>query len=256
MNADKAMTTFQSRRSFLPIFLIWVLATGAISYSAKAQIVFTETFHTYTEDFSSMAYGLDKPWIDNRTLPGWFYLPTFGPSSAMEVSSIYTQGPNGTPGLQLFTDTDNPPTIRALGSLTNGAIENQYWVSQVIFGFSIQNDSNAVIDAITISFDQVQWYGGTAAAADSMEFSYSTDATDLESGTWIAVSDLDLKDFKNGQGGVPLTIRPREATLSNLALKVGGTIWFRWVDKQAEGGNAGAGVANLKVSAVIAKQAP
>jgi len=156
--------------------------------------------------------------------------------------------------LQLFTDASNPPTIRALGSLTNGGVENQYWISRIVFGFSIENDSNTVIDAISISFDQVQWYGGTAAAADSMKFSYSTDATDLESGTWTEVSELDLGGFRNGQGGVTPVITPRTATLPNLGLKVGGTILFRWVDKQADGGNAGAGIANLKVTAVTSKK--
>lgn len=230
------------------LFTTLLVALLAAAHPAQGQVVFTETYHDYTEDFSSLTYGVDQPWMDNKTLPGWFYLPTFGSGSDVETRYVYTEGPNGLPGLQLYTDTNTPPTIRALGSLTNGGVENGFWISRTILGFSIQNDGNSVIDALSVSFDQVQWYGGTAAAQDVMEFSYSTDATDLESGTWTTVSELDIRDLKNGQGAVPVTVTPRSATLSNVGWKVGGAIWFRWVDKQAEGGNAGAGIANVKVS--------
>ncbi len=157
-----------------------------------------------------MAYSLDKPWIVQPHLAG-LVLPAdlwaqFGDGSQLHLHP----GTKRNAGPATFTGTDNPPTIRALGSLTSGAIENQYWVSQVIFGFSIQNDSNAVIDAICHSFDQVQWYGGTAAAA--IPWGSPTPpmngprVRNLDRGL-----DLYLKDFKNGQGGVPLTIRRAKA---------------------------------------------
>lgn len=233
-----------SRRDLCTLILLMGWA-GA----AHAQVVFTETYRTYTEDFSSLVYGVDRPWMDNRTLPGWFYLPTFAPSSADEINYVFTHGPNGTPGLQLYADRAEPPSLRALGSLTNGEIENGFSISQVVYGFSLQNDSNSVLETLTVSFDQVQWYGGNAAASDRRTFFYSTDATDLESGTWTAVPALDLHDFQNGQGEMLPVVTARAATLENLGLKVGGTIWFRWVDQQSEGGNAGAGLAALKVSA-------
>ena len=218
--------------------------------SLNAQVVLTDGSYTYNQNFSSIPYGFDGQWTNNSTLQGWYYTPTFGEGSSTDVRYIWTQGGNPTPGLQLYTNAEDPPTIRGLGSLTSGSVVGGYNVSQVLYGFQTLNSGSMTVSEISLAFNQLQWFGGTAASLDSVQFAYSLDATSLTTGTWTTVSALSLGGFVDGEGGISLVTTPRSASITGLELANGQSIWFRWTDNDIDGGDAGAGISNLSMTAV------
>lgn len=214
----------------------------------NAQVVLSDGNYTYNQDFSSIPYGFDGLWTNNSTLAGWYYTPTFGPGSDTTPRYIWTQGGNPTPGLQLYTSVD--ASVRSLGSLTSGSVVGGYNVSQVLYGFQTLNSGSLTVTEISLAFNQLQWYGGTAASSDTIQFAYSLDATSLTTGTWTNVNALSLGDFINGDGGISLVTTPRSASITGLSLANGQSIWFRWTDNDADGGDAGAGLSSVSLNAV------
>jgi len=85
---------------------------------------------------------------------------------------------------------------------------------------------------------------GTAGRTDELDFQYSTDATDLTTGSWTDVPALKFVTpdtvtvgAKNGNAA------PDRSTIGSMiaagAIANGATFWVRWVDSDASGADDG-----------------
>ncbi len=87
-----------------------------------------------------------------------------------------------------------------------------------------------------------QWRSGSRAdRLETVVFEYSTDAANLNSGTWTSVASLDLVEklvnttvAEKVDGNDPAN-RTEISGVITLRLPAGGTIWLRWKDADATG---------------------
>ena len=222
-----------------PILLagLAILAAGCVETGRTQVVLNSGNNYTYQMSLLDLSSGGDQPWVDNSTLPGWYYSPN-------ATNLILTNGGNPTPGLQLYVNPVDSDA-RALGSLTDFSLNSLY------YGLQVTNGGSDVLTEFTISFYQVQWYGGNDAVNDTKPFAYSTDATSLTTGTWNSFTTLNLTGFSNGDGGIAPIVVFRSATITGLSIEQGESVWLRWYDGDAiDGGDAGAGVTDLSVIAV------
>ncbi len=219
-------------------------AMALAASSLSAQFAFSPGNLVYSEDFSGLdvttSPSSSKPWVDDVTVPHWRARVSDAPATSYNV----THGTSGASGLQVWHAQDGT-NRRALGSLTD--INNR----NALLAFGMLNSTGSVIDEIQIDFTQVQWYGGTVAAIDKVAFSYQVNYNSHTGGAWTTFSALDMDGFSNGGGGLSEAIfTEKSATLGGLAWQPGEQLWIRWLDLRASGGNAGAGLDSISITAI------
>jgi hypothetical protein len=130
----------------------------------------------------------------------------------------------------------NPVTDRAFGSLVTGSL------SDVKQGFKIKNTTGTAVNAVIVDYWGEQWRRGQTGSTgaqfrDKLLFQYSTNATDLSTGTWASSSRLNFNspDFANSA-----LDQPRDGNLSFYRTHVVDTfflassvannanLWVRW----------------------------
>lgn len=74
---------------------------------------------------------------------------------------------------------------RALGGLRSGVLIP-------LFGACFNNNTGGTINNLDIAYTGEQWRLGTAARTDQINFEYSTNATDLITGTWTSIASLNF----------------------------------------------------------------
>lgn len=137
-------------------------------------------------------------------------------------------------------------TERALGSLRSGTLIP-------VFGACYTNNTNSTITSLIISYTGEEWRLGTAGRTDRLDFQYSTNATDLTTGTYTDVDALDFttpntttvgaKDGNAAENRTALS-----ATISNLNIAPGATFFLRWTDFDASGADDGLAIDDLSVT--------
>ena len=155
---------------------VGVLATGAsgsgsVSIASPAGV--TETFD-----------GLSNSTSPSGLLPAGWYLSETGTGAAAD--GLYVVGIGSSNGGGAYSFGAAGSTERALGSLGSGT------VTPIQYGAQFTNHTGAVISSVTITYTGEMWRRGTATATsgEGLTFAYSTDATALTSGTYIAVPAL------------------------------------------------------------------
>ena len=173
---------------------VWLLLLLTVS-SALAQVQFTGT---YTQNFDGLSIGTGQTsltWSNNSTLPGWY--------GALRVSNVYSDatsyavrklagGENvgATSGLQVAAATISL-TDHALGiqSSPNGSSSTE----PMVMALRLTNKTGGVITAFTITFTGEQWsqgYSPVPSRTESLAFSYSTNATNYNTGAFTVVPAL------------------------------------------------------------------
>lgn len=194
---------------------------------------------TYSQNFNSMtpttngvcpANPLDPGpgnmvWTNGVTIPGWHVTVSgfnrfYSMDGNCDLQCAYNYGNNGSPD-------------RALGGI-GGA------VGQPAFGVNFRNDGTAPITQLAVSFVREHWRRAQTAT-DRTPFEYSTSATSLSSGTWTAVTQLDLvPNYATPQGPLDGNLPANRASISHtitgLNILPGQQIWFRWLDEDTPGG--------------------
>jgi hypothetical protein len=124
---------------------------------------------------------------------------------------------------------------RALGCLQSGTLIP-------IIGAKFTNNTGRTITSIYIAYYGEQWRSGNTGAArdDRLDFQYSTNATDLTSGTWTDVNALDFTSIiKTTTTGTALNGNDAankvsiSSTINGLNIPAGATFWIRWSDFNA-----------------------
>jgi PKD repeat protein len=101
-----------------------------------------------------------------------------------------------------------------------------------------------------------QWRSGSNAAVNEIcAFEYSTDATDLLTGTWTAVTSFDFVEKLTStttaaalDGNLPENQTPLTATLVGLIWPAGTNLWIRWSDVDNTGSDGLYSIDNLSVT--------
>ncbi|RSK36129.1 Calx-beta domain-containing protein [Hymenobacter metallilatus] len=210
-------------------------ALGGLGSAAQAQTPVPFTGTAYTQNFDGFTPA-------GTTYPdGWSGVRLAGSGTANAVltpmvladnstgGGTYNAGPNaGTTG-----DTD-----RALGSLASGS-------TAPAFGAAFINQSGAAIAQLTVTGRAEQWRtSSNAAINESLAFEYSTDATSLFTGTWTAVSALDITEkalTATTAGPLNGNDAANSAAITAtfpISWAAGSTIWIRWKDTDNTGSDA------------------
>jgi hypothetical protein len=143
-------------------------------------------------------------------------------------------------------------TDRALGSISSNS-------TFPAFGVNFINNTGDQIKEITISALVKQWRSGSADTFNEvMAFSYSTNATSLNDGTWTAVTSLNVNEILTTTTAAAAVDGNAPANQSNISavinlsaapIAIGSTIWIKWLDDNAVGNDSLLAIDNLSVSA-------
>ncbi|GEM_PF-6722676 len=211
---------------------------------------FTAGNLVYTQDFDGMtATGLTY-------LTGWTSIRYSGSGTA-NATLVMAVTDGATTSGNIYNVGTTSAADRCFGSLGSGSTVPAY-------GASLTNNAGITISDLLFSFTIEQWRSGSSNTANEKNiFQYSVDATSLSTGTWIAVSTLDLNEILTTtttavkvDGNLPANQASVSASVSGLSLANGATIWFRWVDDDVAGSDGILTIDNLSITASSDTQAP
>jgi len=221
------------------VVLLWTQPTA----SAQAQCVsLTSQGSAYTQNFDTLS-NVAGSTTNNLTIPGWFMTETGGGARDNEQYAVDTGG--STTG-DTYSYGAAGSTERALGELQGGTL-----ISTV--GACFTNNTGSTTTDLAVSYTGEEWRLGTAGRTDQVNFEYSTNATDLTTGTWTPVSALNFitpdtatVGTKNGNAAADRTAI--SSTISSLSIANGATFWIRWTDTDAAGADDGLAVDDFSLT--------
>jgi uncharacterized repeat protein (TIGR01451 family) len=180
---------------------------------------------------------------NNLTIPGWFMTETGGGTRDNEQYAVDTGASNTG---DTFSYGAAGATDRALGGLRSGSLIPS-------FGACFTNNTGTTVTSLAVAYTGEEWRLGTAARTDQLTFEYSTNATDLSTGSWIAVTALNFvtpdtatAGAKNGNAASARTAL--SSTISSLSIANGATFWIRWTDVDASSADDGLAVDDFSLT--------
>ncbi len=222
----------------------WALALAVFGLAGpvSAQVSLTALGSPYTQDFNTLA----NAGTTNTTVPaGWAFLETGG-----SANTTYAASTGSDNGGNTYSYGASANTERAFGGLQSGTVIPS-------LGAAFTNNTGATIDTLAIAFAGEQWRIGNTAAArdDRLDFEYSTDATSLSTGTWIAATSLNLTNpIKTAatagalDGNLATNRTAVSASISGLTIANGTTFWIRWRDFNASGADDGLAIDDFSLT--------
>ncbi|MGZ0656422.1 hypothetical protein ACWPKS_12525 [Coraliomargarita sp. W4R72] len=226
----------------LKVQLIVLFASCMLTSLSMSQLAYrggTKTLLSFDNIDSQVRNGIaDRVWTDNVTIEGWWGRAGDATADTFHLS----HGSNPAGGLQVYVNAATNEPI-ALGSLVNTKVQN------AVMAVGIKNETGSSIDRVVISYEQVQWYGGTGAMVDIRRAWYGLGGDGMSGVSWEKCPELDMKNFVSDKGGLfePITLE-RQGVLTDLDWQPEETLWIRWIDIRVDGGNAGAGLTQLEIS--------
>jgi hypothetical protein len=179
----------------------------------------------YTQDFDSLQSGkIYTPYSNFPT--GWTVSSAH--NSGSYVWTTVTNGYSNNYGKYCFSLASDDPD-KAVG-LVIGSTGAAY------VGARFRNTSGVTLTAFTLGYFAEQWRKGAVSSNDqTIPFSYSLDAINLTSGTFVSVPALDMHSIHDGDGvaaamnGNASSNRHLVAsTVSGLSWLPGQDLWIRW----------------------------
>lgn len=212
-------------------FLILSLLTGL----SWAQVSFNGS---YTQDFNTLANS-----DSSNVLPsGWALYET-----GSYANTYYSANDGGNNKGDTYSFGASGSSERAFGGLQSSSL-----VPRIGAGFT--NNTGTTLTSITITYTGEYWRCGTAGRLDTIKLQLSTDATSLNSGTWIyypnlffiTPSDTFSTGAKNGNSSPYRT--NISYTISGLNIANGANFWIRWIDANASGADDGMAVDDFSMT--------
>jgi hypothetical protein len=194
----------------------------------------------YSENFDGMGA------TETAFLPGWTAINTInGSTLTMQLSDGNTNSGN----VYNIGTTTSSSEDRAFGTLAGTGVV-------AAFGAVFQNNTTGTISKISIQTRMEQWrQSGNAAVNETIAFSYSTDATSLSSGTWTAVTALDLKEKLTAaasnaavNGNLASNYTNISHIITGLNWANGTNLWIKWTDMNDAGSNGMYAIDNFIIS--------
>lgn len=222
-----------------------VLVAGSLiaAPAAFAQCVSLTTLGSAaTQNFDTLSNTAGST-TNNLTITGWFLTESGGGARDNEQYAVDTGGSNTG---DVYSYGSAAATERALGALRSGTLIGTW-------GACFTNNTGATVTSASVAYTGEQWRLGTAARTDQMTFEFSTNATDLVTGTWTGVSALNFTTpdtatvgAKNGNAASSRTAL--SGTLGGLNVANGATFWIRWNDTDASGADDGLAVDDFSLT--------
>jgi len=229
----------RSRFSVTVAFLLTIISAPG----AFAQCVSLTTLGSpYTQNFDTLSNTAGST-TNNLTIPGWFMTESGGGARDNEQYAVDTGG--STTG-DTYSYGAAASTERALGQLRSGTLIP-------LFGACFTNNTGTPINSLAVAYNGEEWRLGTAGRTDQMNFEFSTNATDLVTGTWTNAAALNFvtpdtatTGAKNGNAAADRTAL--SSTVSSLNIPNGATFWIRWNDTDATGADDGLAVDDFSLT--------
>jgi Secretion system C-terminal sorting domain len=194
----------------------------------------------YTESFDGMGS------TETAFLPGWTAINTInGSTLTMQLSD----GNSSLGNAYNIGATGSSSEDRAFGTLADATVIPA-------LGAVFQNNTGSVVSKISIQTRMEQWkQSGNASVNETVAFYYSTDATSLSTGTWTAVTTLNLNE-KLTSANTNLAVNGNLASnytnlttiISGLNWADGTNLWIKWVDANDAGANGMYAIENFIIS--------
>src|SRR3569623_221566 len=228
----------RTARAALILSFLFLLPAGAF-----AQCVSLTTLGAaYTQNFDTLSNTAGST-TNNLTIPGWFMTEGGGGARDNEQYAVDT-------GASTTGDTYSygaaASTERALGQLRSGTLIP-------LVGACFTNNTYTTITSLAVAFNGEEWRLVTAGRTDQMNFEYSTNATDLSTGTWTGVAarnfvtpDTATTGAKNGNAAADRTAL--SSTISSLSIANGATFWIRYNDTDATGADDGLAIDDFSLT--------
>jgi endonuclease I len=206
------------------------------------QISITATGTPFSQDFNTLATTGTTNALS--TLPlGWVFLET-----GTNANTTYAADNGGNASGNTFSYGTGTNTDRALGGLLSGNLNPT-------IGASFTNNTGSLITELAISYTGEQWRLGATGRVDRLDFSYSTNATSLATGTYTAATLLNfiapltsgaLGAFDGNATGNRTAI---SSTITGLNIANGATFWIKWSDFNASGNDDGLSIDDFSITA-------
>lgn len=230
-------------------FFISVGVFCFISYSGSyAQISMLQTGSLF-QDFNTLSTsGSANPWVDNQTIPGWYW----------------RCGVSGEP-LGYFSDngTSNYNGRRCYGSTADRAIGgyNASTYSPYTYGVKLYNASSKTISNINVSYTGEQWRVGLDNNQEQIKFYYKVTSdpavtfTSLTTSGWTSVTSLDFTGPKTNASLVKILDGNdpsnraiiNEYTITGITIPSGSYVLLRWNDSYNAAGDHGLAIDDVTV---------
>lgn len=221
---------------------IIILLTLGIAATASAQAFSLLPLSPYSQNFDTLSNTAGST-TNILILVGWFMTEGGGGARDNEQYAVDTGG--STTG-DTYSYGAAGSTERALGQLRSGTLTP-------LFGAAFVNNTNRTIGQLAVAYTCEEWRLGFAGRTDQMNFEYSTNATDLTTGTWISVTALSCitpdtvtTGAKNGNAAGERTLL--STTITGLNIPNGATFWIRWNDTDASNADDGLAVDDFSLS--------
>ncbi|GHB68230.1 ExeM/NucH family extracellular endonuclease [Persicitalea jodogahamensis] len=231
------------------LFLILPALLGS-GHIFGQSISLTTSGTAYTQDFNTLSNTASST-TNDLTISGWFLSES---GSSVRNNGQYAVGTGSDNSGDVYSFGSTGSTDRAIGGLRSGSLVP-------VFGASFTNNTGSTIASIEISYTGEEWRLGTANRTDQLNFEYSTDATNLTTGSWTGVSQLNfITPFTATagvrDGNISENRTNLSGTITGLSIANGATFWIRFTDTDASGADDGLAVDDFSLTPNGAATAP
>ena len=231
-------------RFFRPLFAVaGLFMLTLVTTTTYAQCVSLTTLGSaYTQNFDTLS-NVAGSTTNDLTIPGWFMAETGSGARDNEQYAVDT-GSSTTGDTYSYGAAGS--TERALGQLRSGTLIP-------LFGACFTNNTGSTITNLAVTYTGEEWRFGATGRTDQMNFEYSTNATDLSTGTWTNVAALNFVTPDTGtvgakDGNAAADRTALSSTISSLSIANGASFWIRWNDTDASGADDGLAIDNFSLT--------
>jgi hypothetical protein len=231
----------------LPSFMIMGWLGFQFLNTLSAQVSITTIGQNYSQDFNTLA----NTGTSSVVPTNWAFLEAGTPNG----NTIYTAGTGSGNAGDTYSFGPTSNTDRAFGSVYSSTNSILYT------GVSFTNNTLSTLTQLNISFTGEQWRCGLVNRPnpDTLQFSYSLNATTLGNGTWNIVPQLNFVTPPANWGPLSTTVvgalvgnnaankTAVSYTISGLSILPSQTWWIRWQDKDIPGSDDGLSIDDLTV---------
>lgn len=209
---------------FKVLFLAIILLLTAGMEMVKCQISLEAYQIPHAENFNTLAITGSS----NTIVPfGWHFT-----EERTNGNGYYTASDGSTGGGNTYSFGKTGSTERAFGSIASGTVKSS-------IGAKFINNTGGVITRLLVTYKGECWRSGMVGRSDKIDFQYSSNATNLSTGTWY---DHNLLDFTGPQSSVSGSLDGNalenskiiSSEITGLNLPQGANFWIKFVDFDVE----------------------
>jgi predicted extracellular nuclease len=243
MNRSRVILSVCAAVTVLSVATYTAMADG----SSGTGSVSIPSISPVTQDFNTLSNSTSP----STVLPTGWYLTEIGTGGAADGKYVVGTGSSNAGGAYSFGATSS--TDRALGSVGSGT------VTPIYYGARFTNNTGSVIVSLAISYTGEMWRRGPATGVDGLTFAYSTDATNIATGTFVAAPSLNFVSSGNAcavatgatDGNSAACRTAISSTISGLIVPNGQSFWIRWTDVDTTGSDDGVAIDDFSLAASV-----